>query len=205
MFEKLCGKNAFRNVVLTTTMWDEVDEETGEARETELKSRYWKIMLERGSTTDRFMRTRESAFSLIDPLIDAANERTSVLLQEELVDMGKKLPSTSAGQKLVSEMEILVWQREDILRRIRNVMKRTDVDKMTLEALQEEYQRLENSLEATVHEIRMLKLPLGRRLLNMVFGSNLKFRSTKSSLRRRSDQYPTSNIVKDSNTASTTG
>ena len=33
MFEELCGKDALKNVILTTTMWDEVDEETGLARE----------------------------------------------------------------------------------------------------------------------------------------------------------------------------
>ena len=175
-------------------MWDEVDEETGEAREEDLKSTYWKTMLERGSTTGRFMRTRESGFNLINPLINAANKRSSVLLQAELVDMHKKLPSTSAGQQLFVDMQLFVGRRKDLLHRIRNEMKRTDVDKMTLETLQDEYQRLENSLEATVHEMQRLKLPLGHRLLNMVFGSNLKFRSTKSSLRRRSDQYPTSNI-----------
>ena len=32
MFEELCGKDALKNVILTT-MWDEVDEETGLARE----------------------------------------------------------------------------------------------------------------------------------------------------------------------------
>ena len=166
MFEKLCGKNAFQNVILTTTMWDKVDEETGETREKELKSKYW-------HTTGRFMRTRESAFNLIYPLIGTANERSLVLLQKELVDMGKKLPSTSAGRKLVSEMEVLARKRQDLLLRIGNEMIRTDGDKMTLEALQEEHQRLRHNLETTINEMRRLKLPLGHRLLNMT-GSTFK-------------------------------
>ena len=61
MFKKLCGKDALQNVVLVTTMWDEVDQETGKARENELKEKYWQ-------TTSRFMRTRQSAFETIDPL-----------------------------------------------------------------------------------------------------------------------------------------
>ena len=158
-------------------MWDDVDEKVGETREKELKSKYWQSMLERGSTTGRFMRTRESAFNLIDPLTGAANERSSVLLQKGLVDIGKKLPCTSDGRQLVSEMEVLVRKREDLLCQIGNEMKRTDNDKMALEALQEEYQKLRNSLEATVNEIRRLKLPLGHRLLNMadkLFSGTLK-------------------------------
>jgi hypothetical protein len=76
MYEELCGRNAYQNIILATTMWDEVDDETGETREEELRSKYWRPMLDRNSTTSRFMRTRESAIALIDPLIDAANKRS---------------------------------------------------------------------------------------------------------------------------------
>ena len=148
-------------------MWDEVDEKTGVDRERELKTNYWRAMLERNSTTNRFLRTRESAFILIDPLIEAANKKFSVLLQDELVDMHKSLPATAAGQELFSRMGQLVSQREDLLRRIRNEMKRSDGDKMILEPLQEEHQKLQSSLEATVNEMRKLRLPLGQRFLIM--------------------------------------
>lgn len=209
MFEELCGKNTFQHVILTTTMWDKVDEETGEARERELKSKYWRTMLERNSTTRRFLRTRESAFELIYPLIDAADERNSLLLQDELVDMRKKLPSTSAGQELFPTMEVLVRQREDLLRRIRNEMKHTEGDKMLLEPLQEEHQKLRINLEATVNEMRRLKLPLGQRLLNMTdnFFSS-KFKSFKSMVFKRLNkayQPPSGVDVKPSPNASTLG
>ena len=186
MFEQLCGKNAFHNVILTTTMWDEVEEKTGEDRERELKTHYWRTMLERNSTTSRFLRTRESAFNLIDPLIEAANRKFSVLLQGELVDMRKSLPATAAGQELFSAMGKLVSQREDLLRRIRQEMKRSDGDKMILEPLQEEHQKLQISLEATVNEMRKLSLPLGKRLLIMTdkFFSS-KFESLKSLISKR--------------------
>jgi hypothetical protein len=188
ILRELWDKNAFQNIIFTTTMWDEVSEEEGEDRERELKSVYWQAMLQRGSTTGRFMpRTHKSALSLIDPLIDAANKRSSVLIQNELVDMRKKLPSTSAGQELLSQLEILVRQREDLVRRIRNEMMRTDGDKMILEALQEEHSELQISLEATVNEMQRLKLPLGYQF----FGSNWfkPFRFTVSGLRRRTDSY----------------
>ena len=84
MFEELCGKNSLQKVILTTTMWDDVHQETGEAREEELRLKYWRPMLQRHSTTNRFSRTRESAFTVIDPLIDTANIQFSALLQQEL-------------------------------------------------------------------------------------------------------------------------
>lgn len=164
MFEDLCGKNAFHNVVLTTTMWDQVDEETGGVREEQLKSIYWRTMLERNSTTSRFKGTRESALRLIEPLIDAANKKSSLLLQEEMVDLRSKLPETSAGARLFSETELLVKKRQEILERIRIAMKHSTQDKTTLPALQEEYQRVKTQLDTTVNEMRKLKLPLGKRL-----------------------------------------
>ena len=180
MFEELCGKNAFQNIILTTTMWDEVDKETGEARESELKSTYWRPMLQRNSTTSRFMGTRRSVFTVIDPLIDTANVRSFVLLQQELVGMRKKLSPTSraAGraQELFSTIEVLLRQCEDLLRRIRNEIKSGGGDEMVLERLQDEYQKLKINLESTIDDMRRLKLPLGQRLVNMTdrfFTSNL--------------------------------
>jgi len=164
MFEELCGKNAFHNVILTTTMWDEVDRETGRLREEELKARYWRSMLDRNSTTSRFMNTRESALRLIEPLIDAANKRSSLLLQQEMVDLRNKLPETSAGARLFSETELLVKQRQEVLERIRNAMKHSNQDRTSLPALQEEYQRVKTQLDSTVNEMRKLRLPLGKRL-----------------------------------------
>ena len=180
MFEKLCGKNAFHNIIFTTTMWDEVDEETGGERERELKAKYWRSILERhdSSTTSRFLRTRESAFDVIESLIDTANRRSSVLLQDELVDMRKSLPATAPAQKLLSAMGQLVSQREDLLRRIRQETRQSGGDKMALEPLREEHQRLQKSLEATVIEMR--RLPIGTRLRIMT------------------DKFSSSKIVKES-------
>ena len=175
MFEELCGKNAIQNVILTTTMWDKVDEETGKDRERELKSesKYWRTMLDRSSTTSPFLRTRESAFHLIDPLIEAANKRSSNLLQDELVVMRKSLPATTAGLEVFSKMAQLVRQLEYLLRQIRLEIRRSDGDKKNLERFQEKHLKLQNSLEATVFDMR--KLPLEQRLLIMTD----KFFSTK--------------------------
>ena len=188
MFEELCGKNTFQNVILATTMWDEVDKETGEARENELKKNYWQTMLELNSTTSRFMRTRQSAFELINPLIDAANERISIQLQQEMVDMRKKLPLTSAGQKLFSEMEVLVRKREELLHRIRNEMKHANGDEMMSEVLQEEHQKIQLDLESTVNEMRRLKLPLVQRLLDKFFSN--RFKSFMSMISNRLSKDP---------------
>ena len=162
MFEKLCGENAFQNVILTTTMWDEVDEQIGRLREEELKSTYWRSMFDRNSMTSRFLNSRESALRLIEPLIDAANKKSSLLLQQEMVDLRNKLPETSAGARLFSETEMLVRQRQEVLERLRSAMKHQD--KSSLTGLQDEYQKVKMQLDITVNEMRKLRLPLGKRL-----------------------------------------
>jgi hypothetical protein len=113
MIEELCEKNAyaFHKVILTTTMWDEVDEVTGRFREEEL---YRQSNLARNSTTNRFMGTRESALHLIEPIIDTAYKKSSLLLQQEMVDLRNKFPETSARARLFSETELLFKQRQEV-------------------------------------------------------------------------------------------
>jgi len=70
-FKELCGKDGLQKIILVTTMWGEVDEETGSRREEELRERYWKTMITQGSRTARFEGTldSESAWHILDPFI----------------------------------------------------------------------------------------------------------------------------------------
>ena len=164
MFEELCGRNAIQNVILTTTMWDEVDEMTGCYRENELRSKYWKSMLERNSTTSRFLGTRESAVQSIQPLIDKANDRCSLLLQQEMAAMRTKLPPESNRFRLYQETERLIRKRQHVIEQIRNVPMHSHGSQSRLRALQEEYQSLMGQLDAKVNEMQSLKYALGKRL-----------------------------------------
>jgi hypothetical protein len=165
-FEKLCGQDALQNVILATTMWDEVDEATGIMEEEKMKTKYWNKMLECGSTTGRFMGTYESALQLLQPLIDAANfKRSSLLLQYEMVDMGKQLTETSAGRHLFIKVRHIISQRHDVIQRIQIEMRRPVGDRTSLQPLHEEHQKLSQSLESTVEELRALNLPVVLRFL----------------------------------------
>jgi hypothetical protein len=133
IFEELCGIDALQNVILATTMWDEVDKATGIMEEEKMKTKYWNKMLERRSTTGRFLGTYESALQLLQPLIDAANfKRSSLLLQHEMVDMGKQLTETSAGRHLFTEVQDIASQRQDVIQRIQIEMRRPVGDRTSL-------------------------------------------------------------------------
>lgn len=43
MFGQLCGDQASRNVILITTMWDNIEVEVGLRREKELREKFWKV------------------------------------------------------------------------------------------------------------------------------------------------------------------
>ncbi|KAE9368404.1 hypothetical protein N431DRAFT_381805 [Stipitochalara longipes BDJ] len=106
MFQKLCGTQSSPNVVLVTTMWKELQQQTGgiaagERREEELKTKdlFWAGMLNRGSKIMRHTGDRKSAQAILSSILDA---RTKVTLdiQTEMVDEGLQLDQTTAGKYL---------------------------------------------------------------------------------------------------------
>ncbi|KDQ53005.1 hypothetical protein JAAARDRAFT_137770, partial [Jaapia argillacea MUCL 33604] len=164
MFQKLCGKNALENVILTTTMWDEVDESTGSAREEELKSKYWSYMLAKKSRTSRFLNTPQSAWAVLDPILRSVHEERALLLQTEMGELRRTLPETSAGHGLFNTMEELLKKQQHVLRRLQEeTIKSTDSD--VLETLTAEYSRLRQEVGKTMEQMKALQLPFGKRLL----------------------------------------
>ena len=115
MFHNLCGVEALKNVVLVTTMWDQVDEEEGDSRENELTNRYWKTMIELGCRTSRFENNTESALDIVSQFQDA---RCTVLLQRELVDLHLQLAETSAGRTLFSFLVEFIKKIKELLAQI---------------------------------------------------------------------------------------
>ena len=120
MFQNLCGIEALKNVVLVTTMWDEVDEEEGNNRESELTSSYWKTMIELGCHTSRFHNNTESALDIVSQFQHA---RCTVLLQRELVDLHLELAETAAGRTLFSFLVEFIKKIKEFLAQIEAKLK----------------------------------------------------------------------------------
>jgi len=111
MFGRLCGDGAARNVILATTKWAGLPEDIGQLREAQLSDTYWKGMLAEGSRMARFTNTRKSAWDIIDIIVK--NKPVSLLIQEELVDLQKKLPETEAAIALRSTLQELAQKLKD--------------------------------------------------------------------------------------------
>ncbi|KDR82098.1 hypothetical protein GALMADRAFT_60058 [Galerina marginata CBS 339.88] len=163
MFKELCGHKALQNVILTTTMWEEEDPGVGAEREKDLKDNYWKPMVDRGSVTRRFEKqTQAVAFKVLEPLLEGAVQRHSLLIQDELVELRLKLSETAAGRALYSELEKLVTKQQGVLQRMRSELQN---DIQDMHTLKQEYKELQKSLNSLFDELRALEVPIGRRLL----------------------------------------
>lgn len=126
MFKELCGKENFKNVILVTTMWDEVTEEGGSAREKELQSDFWQYMINLGSTVHRFEGTTESAWNIINSLSLASSvQRHPLQIQREMVDEHVLLHRTAAGRAVMATFTGFMSGIKGIFRRVKNGKWRT--------------------------------------------------------------------------------
>ena len=106
VMQKICGSETLENVVLASTFWDLVEEDSGVQRENELcqTPQFWGGMKRNGS---RVIRIQDYAQSK-DVLLQLAGKREVALqIQREIVEDEKKLSDTAAGQELNQELASL--------------------------------------------------------------------------------------------------
>ena len=105
-FQKLCGKDVFKHVVLCTTFWDLVDEVTGSRREKELceTTDFWGSMIKQGS---RVVRNPDYTKSK-DILLQLAGKHTVTLdIQKEMVEQHVSFEDTSTAKEINAELASL--------------------------------------------------------------------------------------------------
>ncbi|KAG6913645.1 hypothetical protein DXG01_005352, partial [Tephrocybe rancida] len=114
MFNKLVGRDAIRNVVLATTNWGVIPNKDGtcDRRKKKLSESNWKDMISLGAKLDRFAKSPESGWAILNHIINHADVISNVEIQKELVEIKKILPETAAGSALLCTLgELLQNQR----------------------------------------------------------------------------------------------
>ncbi|KAF2675109.1 P-loop containing nucleoside triphosphate hydrolase protein [Microthyrium microscopicum] len=104
MFRRICGEKNFPNVVLLTTMWDQLkDEGVGLRRDQELRDDFWNKMEEMGSQ----IRSFDGSEAMAEAIICRLMRKKSIVLdiQRELVDQDMALDQTNAGKLLLPRLE----------------------------------------------------------------------------------------------------
>lgn len=162
---KICGIDALKNVILVTTRWNEVDRGLGARREEELRSEFWKFMLDFGSTMMRYHGDQGSAVAIVSQLL---HKETVVLdLQREIVDQGKTLSDTAAGAlvnddiekvkaKYENELRDLAQLRSDLMLDAANMrvqmQQEIEMEKEKLELLQSQQMKQQAALQEPIGE-----------------------------------------------------
>ena len=117
MFRQLCGEEFFHSVIMATSQWDNLpNEEAGRLREQELRKGFWKESVEAGAKVMRIQHKPADQEAIINHLLDNYVERLNqkldgfdvLQIQEEIVDLGKSIPATHAGQELKYTLEELL-------------------------------------------------------------------------------------------------
>ena len=147
MFQRLCGQDAMKNVLLTTTQWANVNTPQGESRERELRDgAFWGGLISAGASVARFMGTKESGSELIDKLM---GKQPKVLQVQEDLKAGADFAQTGVGKFLNDELVSLQkkYQRdlEDLRSDLRKAVK--EKDDLLREILEEERAKSRRKLE----------------------------------------------------------
>ena len=120
LFRKLCGESTLKNVVLVTNMWGVDPQDISEAREEELSSNFFKPALERGAQMARHYNTPQSAHDIIRRIM--GNRPVVLQIQRELVDEGKDIIGTAAGESINAELKELIRRQQAELEGVRDEM-----------------------------------------------------------------------------------
>ena len=172
LFGRLCGNVPLPRVRLVTTMWDSTkDYSVGNRRETELKSDFWKPLIDKGASSVRFMNTEETAWKIVKDL--GGEKDSDLLLQEEIVEQEKHLNETEAAKVLYSRLQGLLADQKKKVKELADGAKQEN-DSALAASLQEEYERLNEQLEKTFEEMKAMKITLPRRFLLWLFGRKIR-------------------------------
>ncbi|KAL4062208.1 hypothetical protein J3A83DRAFT_4258730 [Scleroderma citrinum] len=156
VFRELCGGSTFKNVVIVTNMWGNVDLEIGEAREHEIATKFFKPVLDMGARMCRHDGTRESALAILRHLVD--NEAVALTIQQEIVEERRAFADTAAGAVLSRALKEQADRHDEALRELRAEMEvaMRKKDEESRQELQEEVEKKREELTRMKRDIQCM-------------------------------------------------
>ena len=135
-----------RNVAILTNMWGNVSLETGEARERQLSTTFFRTAIDRGARYVRHVNTVESAHSIIRALLE--NDPVALQIQEELVDRHIEFTQTAAGEEIRRGLDQHAEVLEERIRELRSELEDAEMrEQETQQDLEEQISSLRERLE----------------------------------------------------------
>ncbi|KAJ3562612.1 hypothetical protein NP233_g9464 [Leucocoprinus birnbaumii] len=180
MLSDMCGDAASSNVTIVSTMWERMNANSGDKREAEMKETYWKKLIENGANVDRLRSSSsEEAWRIVHRVISAADMSKVLLLQHEVVKLGRKLDETQAGSHFVRQgpsMVSLSEQKRD-LGLLLDQMDKQGAEPKLINAVKKEYKKVTRELEKLSKGPSASKTPIITRLFGSLTGTNEKVSS----------------------------
>lgn len=151
-FRELCGKDAFKNILIVTNMWRDDELEICNKRESELATdnKFYKAVLEGGGKMVRHDGTAASAKAIVRQLINKGN--VTLAGQREIVDEHKEFSGTAVGKELTRALKEQAEEYDTELRKLHASLEASTRDK------DEEKRRVaQGDLESKREEIENIK------------------------------------------------
>ena len=157
MFRELCGDSTLKNIVLVTNMWGQVSPEEGQDRENQLTSKFFKPVLDKGAQMIRHHNTVESAHNVIRAII--RNHPIVLQIQREIVDEGKAIVDTAAGEVVNKETKELIRRHQAEMEKVRQEMLQAmrDRDEVVRRELEDQRRIMIEERRRLLERIEMVK------------------------------------------------
>ncbi|KAH7013727.1 P-loop containing nucleoside triphosphate hydrolase protein [Ilyonectria destructans] len=166
LLESLIGDHALENLILVTTMWNQLrDEDRGMAlrREQELLDRYWAPMEDKGSYAAQFDGTSDSAYALVFQL--AGMDSVVLDVQREIIDEDRTVLATSVGSDLLRRLqddgEAYRLKAADLESRLQRAMEAEPRDKDLIQHLRKEKSHVEKILHQMDESVNQMRVRPG--------------------------------------------
>jgi hypothetical protein len=118
LFRKICGEDAFGNVVIGTTMWSKTNRSAGlkQVEQRKKSGDFWANLVTKGARLEEHQDTTESAHRIIRLLMDKT--KTPLQHQEELAKAGGRVSGTSAAKQLYEDISMVSSEKQEKLDQI---------------------------------------------------------------------------------------
>ncbi|KAK1223445.1 hypothetical protein PQX77_013684 [Marasmius sp. AFHP31] len=145
IFRELCGEDTLKNVVIVTNRWEEVPEDSGEAREEELRTKdiFFKPALDKGARMVRHNNTHDSASTIVKSLV----------VNHEVLEVMKK--HNDELERIKNEMQALTENKDEEARQ--------ELDSSTA-VLQGELAKAEENTQRLARDYNALKVEYEEKL-----------------------------------------
>jgi len=150
MFWELCGETSLKNAVLMTNMWGGITPETGEAREQELKNKYFRAAVEKGAQLRRHYNTPESARMVLRDILK--NQPIVLKVQRELIYEGKEIGRTGAGAELDRKIHEMIRKYQEKIGMVEEELRRADTEEE--EETRKDLEMEKRKMQVVMEELR---------------------------------------------------